>query len=195
MALDLYLVRHGGTAWTHTGQHTGRTDLPLLPDGEKEARRLGRILSVIRFDAVYSSDLQRSLRTAELAGFDRPRVTPLLREFDYGDYEGLTSDEIWAQRPDWQIYVDGCPGGEMPSQLYARARTFLRGLAGLEGAAIAFSHGHFLRALAVAWVSLEIGAAACLALDTAALSVLREGERGRVIQRWNWTTDLCQPHP
>lgn len=193
MALDLYLVRHGDTAWTHTGQHTGRTDLPLLPDGENEARRLGRVLKAIRFDAVYSSDLRRSLRTAELAGFDHPRVTPLLREFDYGDYEGLTSDEIWAQRPDWQIYVDGCPGGEAPAQVYARARTFLSGLAGLEGAAIAFSHGHFLRALAVAWVNLEIGAAACLALDTAAVSVLREGGRGRVIQRWNWTTDLCQP--
>ena len=193
MALDLYLVRHGETAWTLTGQHTGRTDLPLLPDGEKEARRLGRVLSAIRFDAVYSSDLQRSLRTSELAGFDGPRLTPLLREFDYGDYEGLTSDEIWAQRPDWQIYVDGCPGGETPAQAYARARTFLSGLAGLEGAALAFSHGHFLRALAVAWVSLEIGAAACLALDTAALGVLREGDRGRVIQRWNWTTDLCQP--
>lgn len=190
MALDLYLVRHGDTAWTHTGQHTGRTDLPLLPDGENEARRLGRVLSAIRFDAVYSSDLQRSLRTAKLAGFDQPRVTPLLREFDYGDYEGLTSDEIWAQRPDWQIYVDGCPGGETPAQVHARARSFLSGLAGLEGAAIAFSHGHFLRALAVAWVSLEIGAAACLALDTAAVSVLREGDRGRVIQRWNWTTDL-----
>jgi len=191
VAFDLYLVRHGETAWTYTGQHTGRTDLPLLPDGEKEAGRLGRVLSVIRFDAVYSSDLQRSLRTAELAGFDRPRVTSLLREFDYGDYEGLTSDEIWAQRPDWQIYVDGCPGGETPVQVYARARTFLSGLAGQEGAAIAFSHGHFLRALAVAWVSLEIGAAAVLALDTASVNVLREGERGRVIQRWNWTTEPC----
>lgn len=193
MALDLYLVRHGETAWTQTGQHTGRTDLPLLPEGEEEALRLGRVLSPFRFEAVYSSDLQRSIRTAELAGFGQARVTPLLREFDYGDYEGLTSDEIWARRPDWQIYVDGCPGGETPAQVYARARTFLSGLAGLEGVAIAFSHGHFLRALAVAWVSLEISAAACLALDTATVSVLREGERGRVIQRWNWTTDLCPP--
>src|SRR5215470_17942067 len=191
MALDLYLVRHGDTAWTHTGQHTGRTDLPLLPDGEEEARRLGQALIGIRFAAVFSSDLQRSLRTAELAGFEHPQVTPLLREFDYGDYEGLTSAEIWAQRPGWQIYADGCPGGETPAQVYSRARTFLGGLAGQEAAAIAFSHGHFLRALAVAWVSLEIGAAAVLALDTASVNVLREGERGRVIQRWNSTTEPC----
>lgn len=190
MALDLYLVRHGDTAWTHTGQHTGRTDLPLLPDGEEEARRLGQALSGIRFAAAYSSDLQRSLRTAELVGFEHPQVTPLLREFDYGDYEGLTSAEIWAQRQDWQIYADGCPGGETPAQVYSRAQTFLSEVAGIEGAAIAFSHGHFLRAVAVAWVDLGIGAAACVALDTAALSVLRDGERGRVIQRWNWTTQL-----
>jgi len=190
MALDLYLVRHGDTAWTHTGQHTGRTDLPLLPDGEEEARRLGQALSGIRVAAVYSSDLQRSLRTAELAGFERPQVTPLLREFDYGDYEGLTSAEIWAQRPDWQIYADGCPGGESPAQVYSRAQTFLSKLAGIEGAAIAFSHGHFLRAVAVAWVDLGIRAAARVALDTAAVSVLRDGERGKVIQRWNWTAQL-----
>jgi broad specificity phosphatase PhoE len=190
MALDLYLVRHGDTAWTHTGQHTGRTDLPLLPDGEEEARRLGQALSGIRFAAVFSSDLQRSLRTAELAGFEHPQVTPLLREFDYGDYEGLTSAEIWAQRPDWQIYADGCPGGETPAQVYSRAQTFLSRLAGIEGGAIAFSHGHFLRAVAVAWVDLGIGAAARVALDTAAVSVLRDGERGRVIQRWNWTAQV-----
>lgn len=189
MALDLYLVRHGGTAWTHSGQHTGRTDLPLLPEGEEQARRLGGVLSAVHFGAAYSSDLQRSLRTAELAGFDRPTVTPLLREFDYGEYEGLTSADIWAGRPGWQIYVDGCPGGETPAEVYSRARTFLSGLAGQEGAVIAFSHGHFLRALAVAWVSLEIGAAAGLALDTATVSLLREGDRGPVIQRWNWTTE------
>ena len=187
MALDLYLVRHGETAWSHTGQHTGRTDLPLLQEGEEDARRLGQALSGVQFAAVYSSDLQRALRTAQLAGFQHPQVTPLLREFDYGDYEGLTSAEIWAQRPGWQIYADGCPGGETPAQVYSRAEAFLSWLSGIEGAAIAFSHGHFLRAVAVAWVDLGIGAAARVALDTAAVSVLRDGERGRVIQRWNVT--------
>lgn len=190
MALDLYLVRHGATAWTNTGQHTGRTDLPLLPEGEQQARDLGRFLRSIRFAAVYSSDLKRAMWTAQRAGFDHPEVTPLLREFDYGDYEGMTSSAIWQHRPGWQIYVDGCPGGEDPAQVYSRAQSFVAMLAGLEGAAIAFSHGHFLRALAVAWVGLDIAAAALLALDTAAICVLRHGDRGRLIQRLNWTPAL-----
>lgn len=190
MALDLYLVRHGETAWSRTGQHTGRTDLPLLPQGEAQARRLGQHLRRLRFTAVYSSDLQRALRTAELAGFPNPRVTRLLREFDYGDYEGLTSEEIWKSRPQWQLYVDGCPGGETPAEVAARARAFLDGLAGLEGAAIAFSHGHFIRALGAVWPELDIGVAAALALSTAAVCVLSDGDRGRVLQRWNWTEDL-----
>ncbi|HZU17255.1 MAG TPA: histidine phosphatase family protein [Candidatus Dormibacteraeota bacterium] len=185
MPIDLYLVRHGETAWTRSGQHTGRTDLPLLPEGEVQAGRLGRRLAGIRFVAAFSSDLRRTLRTAELAGFPAPSRTPLLREFDYGDYEGLTSQEIWASRPGWQIYEDGCPGGETPAQVYRRALEFIRHLEGLEGPVIAFSHGHFSRALAVAWTDLGIAAAARLALDTASLSVLREGERGRVIQLWN----------
>jgi probable phosphoglycerate mutase len=134
---------------------------------------------------VYSSDLQRSLRTAELAGLPDPQVTPLLRELDYGEYEGITSTEILKSRPDWRIYVDGCPGGESPEQVYARAQMFLGHLAGVEGAAIAFSHGHFLRALAVAWAGLDITAAGAFGLDTASISLLRDTDRGRVIHRWN----------
>jgi broad specificity phosphatase PhoE len=191
VALDLYLVRHGGTEWTHTGQHTSRTDLPLLPEGEEEARKLAGQLPGIDFTAVYSSDRQRAIRTAELAGFPNPTVTPLLREFDYGDYEGLTSDEIWRTRPDWQLFEDGCPGGETPDQVYARARAFLDMLANLEGAVAAFSHGHFLRTLGVAWVDLDVRVATCLALDTAAVCVLRRGGRGRVLQRWNWVERLA----
>ncbi len=186
MADELYLVRHGDTAWTHTGRHTGYTDLPLLPEGEEQARRLGAHLRAIRFAAVWSSDRRRALRTAELTGLPEPAVTPLLREFDYGEYEGVTTDEIHRQRPGWQLFVDGCPGGESPAQVLARARTFLAGLDGMDGAVAAFSHGHFLRALAVAWVDLDITAAAVLALDTASISVLRAGGRGRVIQLWNW---------
>lgn len=188
MALDLYLVRHGDTAWTLSGQHTGRTDLPLLPTGVEQGRRVGEMLGGIDFGVVYSSDLQRSLQTAELAGFEHPLVTPLLREFDYGDYEGRTSAEIWVERPGWEIYSDGCPGGETPAEVFARAMTFLNLLAGQEGAALAFSHGHFLRAMAVAWVGLDITGAARLGLDTAAVSVLRDGDRGHVLQRWNWTS-------
>lgn len=191
--MELFLIRHGGTEWAHTGQHTGRTDLPLLPEGEEQARRLGDVLRGIDFDAVWSSDLQRALRTAELAGFQSLTVTPLLREFDYGEYEGLTTDEIRRARPGWEIYRDGCPGGESPAQVAARARTFLDVVAGADGPVAAFSHGHFLRALGTAWVDLDISAATYLALDTAAISVLREGGRGRMIHRWNWTSEVSAP--
>ena len=183
--LDLYVARHGATDWTRTGQHTGRTDLPLLPEGEEQARHLGELLRGVEFTAVYSSDLQRSLRTAELAGFASVEKTPLLREYDYGDYEGMTSRQIRETRPDWEIYRDGCPGGETPDQVCARALGFVDLLPGTEGAVLAFSHGHFLRALAAAWAELPIIAAGRLALDVAALGVLRDGEQSRVIQRWN----------
>ena len=190
MAIDVYLVRHGATEWTHTGQHTGRTDLPLLPEGEEQARRLGELLGGVRFDAVWSSDLRRALHTAELAGFAHPTVTPLLREFDYGDYEGLTTDQIHRERPDWELFRDGCPGGESPAEAAARARAFLAGLASAEGTVAIFSHGHFMRALALTWLDLEVSAGAHLGLDASAVGVLREGSRGRLIHRWNWVPDV-----
>jgi probable phosphoglycerate mutase len=190
VAIDLYLVRHGATEWTHTGQHTGRTDLPLLPEGEEQARRLGELLRGVRFDGVWSSDLRRALHTAQLAGFAHPTVTPLLREFDYGDYEGLTTDEIQRERPDWELFRDGCPGGESPAEAAARARAFLAGLAGAEGATAIFSHGHFMRALALAWLDLEVTTGAHLGLDASAVGVLRQGSRGRLIHRWNWVPDV-----
>ena len=182
---DLYIARHGETEWTRTGRHTERTDLSLLPEDEEQARRLGELLRGVGFAVVYCSDMQRSLRTAELAGFTSVEETPLLRECDYGDYEGLTSREIHDIRPDWDIYRDGCPGGETPDQVYHRALLFLQLLGGAEGAALAFSHGHFSRALAVAWAELPITTAARLMLDVASIGVLRDGDRGRVIQRWN----------
>ena len=190
MALDVYLVRHGATAWTHTGQHTGRTDLLLLPEGEEQARRLGDLLAGVRFDACWSSDLTRALRTAELAGFAHPTVTPLLREMDYGEYEGRTTAEIHRERPDWELFRDGCPGGESPTEAAARARAFLAGLEGVEGAVVVFSHGHFMRALALAWLDLDIATGAHLGLDASAVGVLREGSRGRLIHRWNWVPDV-----
>jgi broad specificity phosphatase PhoE len=129
--------------------------------------------------------MQRARRTAELAGFTDLVVTRLLREFDYGEYEGGTTAEIRRGRADWELFRDGCPGGETPDQVYARARDFIELLRGKEGAVAAFSHGHFIRTLAVAWTELQVTAAARLGLDTAAVSILIDGGRGRMIQRWN----------
>ena len=185
MDLDLYLARHGSTEWALNGRHTGITDLPLLPDGEEEARRLAPRLAAAGIRTAFTSDRSRARRTAELAGFPDAIVTPLLREVDYGEYEGVTSEEIHRTRPGWEIYHDGCPGGESPDQIYARAQEALRLADEAPGPVLFFSHGHFLRALATAWTELGISAAARFALDTATLSLLREGDRGRVIQGWN----------
>jgi broad specificity phosphatase PhoE len=190
VAVDLYLIRHGETAWSRAGQHTGITDLPLLPEGEEQARRLGEHLRGVRFAAVWSSDRVRAIRTAELAGLGTPAATSLLREFDYGEYEGLTSAEIRRNRPDWQLYVDGCPGGESPAQVADRARAFLATLEGVEGAVAICSHGHLLRALGAVWLRLPIAVAGSLALDTASAGVLHDGSRGRLAERWNWTPRL-----
>lgn len=129
--------------------------------------------------------MQRALRTAGIAGFDNPVVTPLLREFDYGDYEGLTRLEIFESHPDWDLYRDGCPGGETPSQVYERARAFVDLSGKNQGRVLAFAHGHILRAIAVAWVGLGIEVAGALQLDVATLSILSDSERGRVLQMWN----------
>ena len=185
--LDVYLVRHGATEWSESGRHTGRTDLPLRPEGEQEARELAPRLQKLRIRATYVSDLQRARRTAELAGFPDATVTPLLREFDYGDYEGFTSEEIWRTRPGWELFRDGCPGGETPEQVAARCKAFLRLLDGEEGAVAVFSHGHLLRALAAMWAELGIVAAARFALDTGGISQVHDGARGRLIQAWNVT--------
>ncbi len=141
----------------------------------------------MRFDHVYSSPLRRALRTAELAGFPNPEVTDLLREVDYGRYEGLTTGQIQDADPDWELYRDGCPGGETPDHVYARARAFvdLASTRQAEGAALAFAHGHILRAIGVAWISAGIGLAARLQLDVATLNLLRTTDRGHVIGFWN----------
>jgi broad specificity phosphatase PhoE len=190
LALDVYLVRHGATEWTHTGQHTGRTDLPLLPEGEEQARRLGELLRDVEFTAAWSSDLARARRTAELAGFPDARVTALLREYDYGEYEGVTTADIHRERPEWDLFHDGAPGGESPAEAAARARAFLSGLDGAEGAVAVFSHGHFLRVVAIEWAGLDVAMGAHLGLDAAGVGVLHAGDRGRLIQRWNWVPDV-----
>jgi broad specificity phosphatase PhoE len=141
----------------------------------------------IGFDHVFSSPLQRAIRTANLAGFEKPEVTPLLREVDYGRYEGLTTQQIHETNPDWELYKDGSPGGETPSQVYHRAQEFIDLAAARtrQGRVLAFAHGHILRAIAVAWIRADITVAAGLQLDVATLNILREGDRGRVIALWN----------
>jgi broad specificity phosphatase PhoE len=186
-SFDLYLARHGETEWSLSGQHTGVTDLPLTGRGEERARALGARLQGMRFDRVYSSPLRRARRTAELAGFAHPELTDLLREVDYGRYEGLSTEQIHKENPDWELYRDGSPGGETPHDIYTRACAFvdLATSRQAEGAAIAFAHGHILRAVAVAWIAADITLAARLQLDVATLNLLRVTDRGHVIGFWN----------
>jgi broad specificity phosphatase PhoE len=151
---------------------------------------LGSRLSGLRFDAVFSSPLQRAVQTSEIAGFPNPQLTPLLREADYGRYEGITTAQIHEQNPGWEIYRDGSPGGETPAQIYARAAEFIRLCETVNGRVLAFAHGHILRAVAVAWLGLDITAATNLQLDVATLSRLREDldhgrGRVRVLAMWN----------
>jgi broad specificity phosphatase PhoE len=145
-------------------------------------------LAKIHFDAVYSSPLQRATRTAEIAGFPKPVLTPLLKEVDYGEYEGKTTKEIQQLRPGWELYKDGSPGGETPAQIHARAEDFISLVshaAPVAGRVLAFSHGHFLRAVAIAWMDLDIRAAVALYLDVATLSTVRHDDHGRVLAVWN----------
>ena len=131
--------------------------------------------------------MQRALQTARLAGFDDPQVTPQLKEVDYGRFEGLTSNEIRAADPTWELYRDGCPGGETPAQIYARAGAFIDVVIqrNADGRVLVFSHGHILRAIGVAWIRADISVASGLQLDVATVSILRDGDRGRVIALWN----------
>jgi probable phosphoglycerate mutase len=130
--------------------------------------------------------MQRARRTAELAGFNHPHITPLLREVDYGRYEGLTSSQIHESDPGWELYMDGCPGGETPKQIYERAQEFIDLAAGHRDARLmTFAHGHILRAIAVAWIHAGIRVATGLQLDVATLNILRDADHGRVVALWN----------
>jgi len=189
MALEIYLARHGETEWSKSGRHTGSTDLPLTPDGEAKAAALRPRLASIHFDRVFSSPMQRARRTAELAGFSSPDITDLLREVDYGEYEGLTSTQIHESNPSWEVYSDGSPHGETPVQIYARAQQFIALAGQSKGRAIAFAHGHILRAVGAAWIRSELTVATGLMLDVATVCVLRD-DGHRVINLWN-----SQPQP
>jgi broad specificity phosphatase PhoE len=169
----VYLARHGETAWTVTGQHTGLTDLPLTERGEENARRLGETLKDLTFAKVFASPLQRAMRTCELAGFRSVAETdPDLVEWDYGEYEGLLTADILRKRPGWQLFRDGCPGGESPQQVATRADRVVARVQPVAGNVLLFSSGHFLRVLATRWIKIEPVNGQSLMLSTASLSAL-----------------------
>ena len=187
----VYLARHGETAWSLSGQYTGRTDLPLTERGERTARRLGERLRELTFAKVFTSPLRRAARTCELAGYaDIAVVDSDLVEWNYGAYEGRRTAEIVAERPGWQLFVDGCPEGELPREVAVRANRVISRVRGIEDNVLLFSSGHFIRVLAARWLGLEPTAnSRYFALSTAGLSALGyERERSRpVIQLWNET--------
>lgn len=184
----IYLARHGQTAWSITGQHTGLTDLPLTERGERNARRLGERLKNMTFARVFHSPLQRATRTCELSGFGKiSSVDDDLVEWNYGDYEGKTSEEIDLQRPGWEIFRDGCPGGESVADVAERADRVINRLCAIDGDVLLFSHSHFLQMLTVRWLDLDAAAGRYFFLDTIALSILghHHGRLDPVIRLWN----------
>ena len=169
----LYLIRHGETAWSLSGQHTGRTDIPLTEQGEQDARKLAERLRAVRFSRVFTSPLQRARRTCELAGLgDVAEIEPDLVEWDYGDYEGQFSIDTRKRRPDWNLYRDGGPGGESPAQVSERVDRLIARFRTLKGNIAIFSHGQVGRVLATRWIGLPVGQAQHFLLSTASLSIL-----------------------
>ncbi len=190
---ELCLARHGETAWSLTGQHTGLTDLPLTERGERNARRLRERLAGLTFAKVFTSPLQRATRTCELAGFAAAaEVDRDLVEWNYGDYEGLRTAEIHDKRPEWQLFRDGCPGGESPDQIGARADRVLSRVRAVSGDVLIFSSGHFLRVLAARWLGLEPVNGRLFMLKTASLCALGyENELSQpVISLWDDTSHV-----
>jgi probable phosphoglycerate mutase len=193
MVAKVFLIRHGETRWALTGQHTGRTDLSLTANGERRASRLRDLLHGVAFDSVLTSPLKRARRTCELAGFGAvARLEPDLQEWDYGEFEGRTTKDICSQHPGWNVFQDGCPGGESAAQVSQRADRVLAGLRRLDGTVALFSHGQFLRVVAVRWIGQAVREGQHYALDTASISVLGyEHHNGSIpaICLWNSGSD------
>jgi broad specificity phosphatase PhoE len=192
----IYLARHGETAWSATGQHTGLTDLPLTERGEDNARRLGQRLRGLTVTKVFTSPLQRARRTCELAGFGAiAEIDHDLVEWDYGEYEGRRTVEIRAERPGWQVFRDGCPGGESPQRVAERADRVVKTVRAEQGNVLLFSSAHFLRMLAVCWCGVAPVFAGYLILSTASLSALSydHSREQPAVQFWNDTHHLFDP--
>lgn len=189
----VYLARHGETAWSLAGKHTGLSDIPLTEQGEQNARKVGARLRGLSFAKVFTSPLQRARRTCEVAGFGAvATVDPDLVEWNYGKYDGRRTVEIVAERPGWKLFRDGCPGGETPRQVGDRADRVIARVRAIDGDVLLFSSAHFLRVFAARWLALDAAAGAYLLLSTASLSSLGyEHDRSEpVIRLWNDTSHL-----
>ncbi len=186
---DVWLVRHGPTEWSQNGRHTGRTDLPLTPEGEADAAAVRAVLAGREFGLVLASPRQRAIKTAELAGCT-PEVDPDLQEWDYGEYEGRRSVEIRQERPGWSIWNDGVIGGESAAEVGARADRVIARARGVAGDTLLFAHGHLLRVLGARWVGADPTAGQHLLLGTAAVCILSYERETPALSRWNDTSHL-----
>jgi probable phosphoglycerate mutase len=183
---EVYLVRHGETEWSLNGRHTGSTDIPLTANGKEVARELGAKLKGLEFAAVWSSPMSRAIDTARLAGFEHHvRLDDKLKEWDYGDYEGKTTPEIREIHPDWFLWRDGCPGGESPAQVGARADGLIEEVRAVQGDVLLFAHGHILRVITSRWLGYPPGDGMHFSLGTATLSILGWEREAASIWRWN----------
>ena len=184
--MEVVLVRHGETEWSRDHRHTGRTDVPLTAEGRRQAERLTDALAEWNFTRVLSSPLSRALDTCRLAGYaDRAELSDALLEWDYGEYDGETTDRIRESRPGWNLWRDGCPGGETVADVSARVEALVSELKDSDGDVLLFAHGHVLRVLAARWVELAPEAGARLWLATATISVLGFERETAVFRRWN----------
>jgi broad specificity phosphatase PhoE len=184
--MEVVLVRHGETEWSRDHRHTGRTDVPLTAEGRRQAARLRDALAEWNFTRVLSSPLSRALDTCRLAGYgDRAELSDALLEWDYGEYDGETTDRIRESRPGWNLWRDGCPGGESVADVSARVDPLVSELKDSDGDVLLFAHGHVLRVLAARWVELAPEAGARLWLATATISVLGFERETAVFRRWN----------
>jgi probable phosphoglycerate mutase len=182
----IFLIRHGETAWTLSGQHTGVTDIPLTENGRAAAAELRGVLTRIDFGLVLTSPLRRARETCELAGFaGRCEADRDLVEWNYGEYEGLTSAQIQANAPGWMLFEDGCPGGETAGEVASRTDRVIARLRGLEMDVVLFAHGHVLRAFVARWLGLAVSAGSHFLLDPATVSVVSDYHGAPAVKRWN----------
>lgn len=184
---EIWIVRHGETEWSVSGQHTGRTDIPLTENGERQAAALRDMLAEVKPVRVLSSPRARALETARLGGVEVDEITEDLAEWDYGDYEGMASPEIHKTDPGWTVFADGCPGGESVADVQRRADRLLEHISGhlADGPVMLFGHGHFSRVLGARWIGLPAAGGASLLLGTAAPSVLGAEHGTPALARWN----------